>query len=239
MTVSVVSHGHGNDILLLLEDMALLTVNEVAKVIITLNVPEELLTGTIHSKRWPFVVEVISNATPLGFGSNHNQAFVHCETSFFCVVNPDVRIRRNPFPALLDALSPHCSGCAYPMQSVGGDMPQDIAREMPTPSALIRRYLMPGYSRKAQPRDWINGAFMLFPSNIYAQINGFDSKFFMYCEDVDICLRLRKNGLKLMPAPNACIDHCGRHASRRNLRHFLWHFLSLLRLWNLKRLNTY
>lgn len=239
VTVSVVSHGHGNDILQLLEDMALLAANDVAKVIITLNVPEELLTDAIRSKVWPFNVEVILNKAPLGFGGNHNQAFALCQTPFFCVVNPDIRFRRNPYPDLLGVLQSPGVGCAYPMQSTGCGEPCDLAREIPTPMALMRRHIMPGYRQKAQPREWINGSFMLFSSHVYARLKGFDQRFFMYCEDVDICLRLRKQGFSLILSAGACVEHRGCHASRRQLRHLSWHLASLVRLWFLMRCGAY
>lgn len=239
VTVSVVSHGHGNAILQLLEDIALLAANDVAKVIVTLNVPEELLNGAIHSMPWPFNVEVICNKVPLGFGGNHNRAFALCQTPFFCVVNPDIRFWRNPYPDLLGVLQSPSAGCAYPMQSAGCGKPCDLAREIPTPMALMRRHLMPGYGKKAQPREWINGSFMLFSSQVYAQLKGFDQRFFMYCEDVDICLRLRQEGFKLILSTGACVEHRGRHASRRQLRHLAWHLASLARLWFLMRFGAY
>ncbi len=239
ITVSVVSHEHGDEILMLLDDMVLLAANEVVKIVVTLNVPEDKLFNAIKSRAWPFEVIVINNTTPLGFGVNHNKAFELCQTPYFCVVNPDIRIKKNPYPELLESLSSVGAGCAYPMQRTEHGLPRDLVREIPTPLALMRRYLMPTFEKSEQVKDWINGSFMLFPSGIYNQLQGFDQKFFMYCEDVDICLRLRKFGFKLMPSSNACIQHSGRHASRRHFRHLSWHVFSLMRLWYLKFIGKY
>ena len=41
---------------------------------------------------------------------------------------------------------------------------------------------------------WVLGAVMILPKEVYAQINGFDEDFFLYGEDIDICLRVRKAG---------------------------------------------
>lgn len=232
VTVSVVSHEHGTAVCQLLEDIAEFSAKEVAKVVLTLNVPEDGLACTIKARAWPFEVQTIVNLNPLGYGSNHNQAFSYCNTPYFCVVNPDIRLTANPFSALIDALQTPDAGCAYPMQSTDKGAPLDLAREAPSPLALMRRYMVPSYGRGGlQPREWVNGSFMLFVTGVYARLGGFDQRYFMYCEDVDICLRLRQQGFKLVPAIRAHVLHVGHHASRRQWRHFWWHVGSLIRLW--------
>ncbi|MHB1409853.1 MAG: hypothetical protein ACYCXC_09705 [Acidovorax defluvii] len=52
----------------------------------------------------------------------------------------------------------------------------------------------------------------------------------MYCEDVDLCLRLRLAGLALVRAPVQVV-HAGQRASHRRWAHLRWHVQSLLRLW--------
>jgi GT2 family glycosyltransferase len=70
---------------------------------------------------------------------------------------------------------------------------------------------------------------MLFRSSAYAKIAGFDERYFMYVEDVDVCTRLWKAGLKVMVCPSAVVIHEARHASRRSWAHLRWHITSLLR----------
>ena len=108
----------------------------------------------------------------------------------------------------------------------------DCARAVPTPVALLRRYLIPSSRSKPQPHHWINGAFMLFPSNTFSSIGGFDANYFMYCEDVEICLRLYLIGLRILPVRQAVVLHAAQHASRRHFSHFRWHIGSLWRLWD-------
>jgi GT2 family glycosyltransferase len=54
----------------------------------------------------------------------------------------------------------------------------------------------------------------------------------MYCEDVDLCLRLQLAGYRLVEAPQARVVHDAHRASRRSLRHLVWHLRSLWRLWH-------
>ena len=233
------SHGHCDEVLKLLRDLALWAVDDVAKVIVTLNVTEEPLFEAIYSTAWFFEVQVIRNVTPLGFGSNHNQAFLHCDSPYFCVVNPDIRLLDNPYPSLLAALEAPFAGCAYPLQASRFGNPTDLARETPTPIALLCRYLAPQHNNRRNSREWINGSFMLFPALVFDELKGFDPRFFMYCEDVDICLRLRGIGFRLVLSESTCVEHVGQFASRRKLRHMSWHLVSLCKLWFLKISGAY
>lgn len=207
---------------------------EIAEVILTLNVPEESLVDWIAQHDWPFALTLIRNDKPLGYGANHNQAFERCHTPYFCVLNPDIRFTRDPFPQLIATLRQVGVGCTYPMQSEERGKPIDRMREVPTPQALLRRYLVPGYRYRAQLRHWVNGSFMLFSSDVFKQLGGFDTGYFMYCEDVDICLRLSQAGYQLRLVPNAIVQHVAAHASRKSWHHFRWHLQSLWRLWHSK-----
>ena len=64
-----------------------------------------------------------------------------------------------------------------------------------------------------------------------AQIDGFDERYHMYCEDVDLCLSLQEADWRLVRADAAVVEHAAQRDSRRRLRPLLWHVRSLLRLW--------
>src|SRR5574337_1970641 len=99
IAVSIVSHGHGALLPPLLADLA--ACPAVTAVILTHNIPE---ADIYLPAAPPYSLSLLRNASPKGFGANHNAAFAHCATPFFCVLNPDVRMQRDPFPALLEVL---------------------------------------------------------------------------------------------------------------------------------------
>lgn len=239
VTVSVVSHGHGDYLKSLLEQLVAHSASYIYQVIITLNIKELGLIDFVFSRNWPFLIKILKNSSPKGFGKNHNQAFEFCITDYYCVLNPDVEIKNCIFKNLIAHFNSCDVGCVYPMQMNLGEVFQDKAREIPSPSALFRRYFFPKFWNPRLQNDWINGSCLLFSSNTFKTLCGFDERYFMYCEDVDICLRLKILGMRIELAPNAFILHYGGHASKKKFTHFVWHVNSLLILWFSKSYKEY
>lgn len=229
LAISVVSHGHGLAVQTLLHELAALArmgSSAVHRVVLTLNLPEP--EPAPPPGGWPFVLQTLHNARPAGFGTNHNRALAGASEPFVCVLNPDVGLSgRNPFAALVHAAGTPGTGCAYPTQVDAQGRPQDSERALPTPGALWRRRVL----RRPEARvDWVNAACLVLPNPVWQALGGFDESYFMYCEDVDLCLRVRLAGLALVRAP-AQIEHSGQRASHRSGMHLQWHVRSLLRLW--------
>ncbi len=226
LVVSVVSHGHGADVRELLTDLAGLGHGVVTRVVLTLNLADEPVPADLNGG-WPFVLQVRRNVRPLGFGANHNRALADAREPFVCVLNPDVRLVDDPFATLVAQAGRKGVGAAYPLQRDAQGSLQDSERALPTPMALWRRRVL----RRAEPRtDWVNAACLVLPTPVWRQLGGFDERYHMYCEDVDLSLRLRLAGLRLVRAP-VTVVHAGQRASHRSLLHLTWHLRSLLRLW--------
>lgn len=226
LVVSIVSHGHGNRVHALLEKMGALSTGVVSRVVVTLNIPEPVPETPLGG--WPFALEVIKNAEPLGFGMNHNRALSGASEAYICVLNPDIGlIDKDPFAALMLQAAQPGVGCAYPQQVDEQGVVQDSERELPTPQALWRRRML---GRREARVDWVNAACLVLPRPVWRSLGGFDEGYFMYCEDVDLCLRLRKAGWALASVPVQVV-HIGQRASHRRWNHLRWHVTSLLRLW--------
>ena len=226
MTVSIVSHGHEKLVAELLRQLAATGAGEIEQVVVTHNLPAPR-SATAPSD-WPFTLTELFNPDPLGFGANHNRAFGHCTTDFFCVLNPDITL---PDPSIWRALLQQARqpgvGCAYPRLLEPDGRPQQNEREAVTPLSLLRRHLL-----KAPPRrtDWASGAYWVVPAAAWRALGGFDERYFMYCEDADFCLRLQLAGWRLARA-DAAAGHAAAWASRRPGQAMGWHLRSLLRLW--------
>jgi len=231
ISISVVSHGQADLVASLLSDLAGCGATDI-EAIVTVNVPEMPGFGPATV---PFPLEVTRNDAPRGFGANHNAAFRRSRGEYFCVLNPDIRIRANPFPLLVDALQDPRIAVAAPLVLGPDGEIEDSARRFPTPGILLRKLLHLHTKREyplAEPvafPDWVAGMFMLFRRDAFDALNGFDERYYLYYEDVDLCARARKRGMEVALVTGASVTHDARRTSRRNLRYMLWHARSALR----------
>jgi N-acetylglucosaminyl-diphospho-decaprenol L-rhamnosyltransferase len=226
--VSLVSHGHGEMVAQVAKQI--LACPEVTYLIITLNVPEPRFDLDDARLVW------IDNQSPKGFGANHNAAFREVDAPLFCVLNPDIEILNNPFPALINALQTESAGLAVPLVINSLGQVQDSLRRFMTPWRMLRRvlkvssgaYVVSPSSAPFQP-EWAAGMFMLFRHEAFEDLQGFDERYFMYCEDADICTRLWMRGGSVVAVPEALVVHPAQRASHRNVRHLYWHLASMTR----------
>lgn len=231
ITLSIVSHRQNALVNQLLEDIQRHCAERVV-LVLTENIPDPtpLATETLSCP-----VERIANNQVKGFGANHNAAFKHCQTPYFCVVNPDIRLPADPFAALLLALADPRVAVAGPLvQSPAGGI-EDSARRFPTAESLLKKIFVekkqPDYPTTQGPLkgDWLAGMFMLFRSDAYRSIGGFDEAYFLYYEDVDLCRRLHAADRTVLYVPAAEVVHDAQRASRRDPRLALQHLKSALR----------
>lgn len=228
ISVSLVSHGHGRMVWQLVDQLVVCP--EVTQVIVTLNIPEPCTT-ILHDK-----VYLVTNDYPKGFGANHNAAFALAHGEFYCVINPDIELTSNPFGSLVEVLNDQNVGLVAPLVVGYTDFPEDSMRRFITPLSMVKRVLGIDsgayYSQKNEINiepDWVAGMFMLFRSEAYAKVGGFDKRYFMYCEDTDICTRLWKLRYKVVGCLSVRVKHNAQRASRKSLKHFIWHLKSMLR----------
>ncbi|UCV24221.1 glycosyltransferase [Ferribacterium limneticum] len=208
----------------------LLDCPEVSLILVTLNIPEVL--GLPEDQR----IRVLHNVSPRGFAANHNAAFNESREEYFCPLNPDIKILGNPFTALLATMLEAGVAMAAPRVDSPAGLQEDSWRRFPTVFSLIRKilgigngsYLVPPDGRIFSP-EWVAGMCMLFRSADYRALGGFDEGFFLYYEDVDICVRLWRSGRRLVVCPDVTVIHDARRDSHRNFRHLRWHLASITR----------
>lgn len=237
-TLSVVSHGHGPMLQALLADLSRQQAIERCQIIVTLNLNDEPFdAGVFPGLR----LTVIRNAQPNGFGANHNAAFAHACGRWFVILNPDLRL---PDPTTLSRLmSP--AACASQADLIApavvdaeGHLEDSVRRNL-TPWSLVRRRigqrlepLRPDRpSAPGQPFYWLAGMFLVVAPAAYRAVGGFDERFFLYCEDYDLCARLYAHGHMLRYDGSVQVVHLAQRTSHRSLKYLRWHLSSLLRVW--------
>ncbi len=246
ISISVVSHLQIALVAQLLGDLEAHCTGSSFELILTLNLDETL---PIEVNGFSFPIKVVRNEVAKGFGANHNQAFKQARGQYFCVMNPDIRLDSNPFESLMACFRHAKLGVVAPLVLGEDGEVEDSARRFPTPLSIlckaIGRCKDNDYVIGEAPfsPDWVGGMCMLFSRTLFEQLDGFDERYFLYYEDVDICARTRLLGYEVMLDPQAKVTHHAQRTSRRSLIFLRWHFTSMMRFflspvcWRLRSLD--
>lgn len=233
VSLSVVSHGQIDLVCKLLGDIQQHCVADSLslEVILTLNIPEQL---PFQSDGFIFPIKIVLNAAPKGFGANQNAAFELAEGRYFCVINPDIRLIEDPFPCLINQIT-GTVGVIAPLVVNPEGLVENSARRFPTPWRVLRKVFDNGrrqdYSvgyATFRP-DWVGGMFMLFTQSVFRRMRGFDERYFLYYEDVDLCARMALADLIVLLCPQVKVIHEARRSSHRSLKYAKWHASSMMR----------
>lgn len=232
VTISIVSHNQDQILVELLNDL-IKCKHHINKVIVTLNVLSKYNT---NYELYPYEIAVIENDKEKGFSSNHNNAFKLCTSKYYCILNPDIRIYDNPFQSLNNILDNNNVAIVSPTALNSKGEIDDNARVFPTPFGLIQkltgindgRIKYPSGKRIIYP-DWVAGMFIHTKTSTFSSLNGFNEKYYLYYEDVDLCLRARKKGFKIAIITNCYVVHEGQRKSHNSFKYFFWHSMSLIR----------
>jgi N-acetylglucosaminyl-diphospho-decaprenol L-rhamnosyltransferase len=227
VTASIVSHGHGEMVARLADD--LLACPEVSRIVIAQNIPEDAVYPSDSR------LQVRRNKAPRGYGANHNAALADASTPFVCVLNPDIRLKGNPFAALLRSFDEQSTALTAPKIVSPDGAIEDSARRFPTVFSLAAK-AFGGHDGTYSDTtaglfnpDWLAGMFLLIRREAFAKVGGFDEKFYLYYEDVDLCWRLRGAGYHIVQDRSVSVMHDARRESRRSLRFAKWHLASMAR----------
>jgi glycosyltransferase involved in cell wall biosynthesis len=231
VSISVVSHGQIKLIEHLIHDLEMYCKALSLEVLITLNIEEQL---TFKPEEFSFPIKIIRNPSPLGFGANHNQAYKFANGQYFCVINPDIRLIENPFDHLIQELKDVSIGVIGPLVIAENGLEEITARFFPTPFGILKKAFLgaksPDYIIGDQliSPDWIGGMLMMLTSKVYEEVGGFDQRFFLYYEDVDLCARLKLLNYRVLLSPSVKVIHAAQRTSHRNLKFFKYHLTSML-----------
>lgn len=156
-----------------------------------------------------------------GYGAAINRGARELEGEFFAVLNPDIRFFAADTVQRLahHFMHPQVGLVAPALELLDGSL-QDSARRTPTPANLLfRRWLSPerGWVRRGGDVEWTVGAFWLVRREAWERIGGFDERYFLYFDDVDLCHRMRAAGHTVRFDPTVRAQHAFQAASRRPL----------------------
>ncbi len=229
----------------LLTCMASLSGQGLAMVVVTDNGSSDGSAQAL-SERYPTAKWVATGAN-LGYGTGANIGAALVDGAYLLITNPDVvldegavtTLRRflevNPRVAVVGPRIVDAGGVLYPSARRFPDMMEalghGIVGQFWPGNPFSRRYRMTDWDHaRAQEVDWVSGACFLARREAWDSVDGFDSSYFMYMEDVDLCLRLRGAGWSIAYEPAAQVMHTqGVSADRHPYRMLLAHHASMWR----------
>lgn len=181
----------------------------------------------------------------LGFSAGHNLGFhesLHLNSRCHLVLNPDIYFEPGVLEALFEYMETHPeAGLLLPKVLYPDGSVQYLYRLLPTPFDLLIRRFLPRFAQKwlkasadryelkimnlEQEHEvpFLSGCFMFLRTQAIREVGGFDERFFMYMDDVDLSRRIQQK-YKNIYFPYVAIIHEHKRTSYKNwkcLRHHL------------------
>lgn len=195
-------------------------------------------------------IEILDAPGNVGFGRGHNLALSRLSalrSDIHLVVNPDIVVKSGSVRAITDVLCRREDVVLIGPRVVSPDgMLYRSCKLLPTPWNLFARRFAPrqfyaaadaryelqafDYDSELQLHN-LSGAFLAFRSEVFTALGGFDPRYFMYLEDVDISRRASRLGTAIF-LPQAEVVHEHGKGSYRSWRLLREHIRSAILYFN-------
>lgn len=178
-------------------------------------------------------VKLIVNERNLGFGKANNQAIKRTQGNFILLLNPDMKVGPDTLQKMLTWMkdNPQASLASCKLIDEQKKIIKHV-RRFPTWSdqlaiilklphllpSVLKKYIREDFDYdKAAIVDSVRGGFMIIKKEILEKVGVFDEQYFLWFEEVDLCLRIKKAGGEVWYTPVAeCIDAIGQSFKQVN-----------------------
>ena len=166
-------------------------------------------------------VHFIQSPDNIGYGRCCNLGARSARGEFLLILNPDTELKPGAVGAMMAALKSQSKIGLVGARLIDSDGTFQSSSTHPLPGifntvfdcAFIRRlaWQLSGRSRRRSPFtvNAVSGACMMVRTSLFKKIGGFNPRFFMYGEDVDLCQRVRGSGHEVYHVPMAEVVHYG------------------------------
>jgi N-acetylglucosaminyl-diphospho-decaprenol L-rhamnosyltransferase len=214
ITVSIVNTNSRELLLSCLESLHASVTPDLGVEIVVLDNASEDGSAEAVRKRFPGV-RVLAQELRAGFGANHNTVIRSTAGRYVYVLNEDTTSEDWGFARMVAEMDAHPRAAALGPRLVYPDgRHQRSAWRFPTPSVTVLGLPTLGkvginQSHGTRPRSvgWVAGAALLLRREALDDVGLFDEGFFIYFEEVDLCLRLRRAGWEVRYFPGVSVVH--------------------------------
>ncbi|MGN8224956.1 glycosyltransferase [Gracilimonas sp. BCB1] len=189
-------------------------------------------------KRYP-EVHYIANDENVGFGRANNQAIRQAKGEFTLIINPDTLVSEDTLDVLVKHMNkqPECGAAGCKILNPDGTFAPESRRSIPTiwsasckvfglntlfpESKLFGQYYLSWMDEnEAGEIPVLSGSFMFWRTEVLKKLDGFDERFFMYGEDIDLCYRVQSTDYRIDYVPDTSIIHYkGESTKKGDLRY--------------------
>lgn len=168
-------------------------------------------------------IKVIETGENLGFAKGINFGARQAEGKYLLFINPDTQLKSGDISSLVTIFTSHDK-----VGVVGGkliDRNGTSEKSCGTYFGFIESLAIATgldeltgvrYSPdKISKVDFVSGGFMMVDAKLFFGLGGFDEKFFMYVEDMELCYRVKKSGYQVYFTPEVVVEHEGQGSSSR------------------------
>jgi GT2 family glycosyltransferase len=207
----VVNWNTGGDLAVCVENLRLGVGGQVDEIVVVDNGSSDDSVARLGT---PSGVTVVQAGQNLGFAAGANLGARHCRGPLLLFLNPDARLLPGAIHAAVDYLDGHPEvGILGPLLIDEHGAWQASAGRF----SVLGHLLLDTRVARRPPRnprfvDWVHGAFLLVRRSLFERLGGFDERFFMYGEDMDLCARARAAGFRTAIVPEARAVHYGNRS---------------------------
>lgn len=194
-------------------------------------------------------ISLIENSRNEGFGRACNQGANLGSSEYILFLNPDTQVPSGTVKASIEALESRPSVGVVGIRLLGEDgLVQRSCARFPTIKGMIGSMLgmerwWPGFRGRGmlewehdstQAVDHVIGAYYLMSRDLFRSLSGFDERFFVYLEDLDLSRRVRAQGKELLYLSEIEAHHIGGGSSRKIQARRLYYSIESRFLYTLK-----
>jgi N-acetylglucosaminyl-diphospho-decaprenol L-rhamnosyltransferase len=164
-------------------------------------------------------LSLIANTKNRGFAAANNQVLPHCRGRYILFLNPDTEVVSGAFRqaiTYMDAM-PHIGLAGTKLINPDGTLHESVSYRYPG-----QKYTGRKLSSLKGSIACVQGSSMIVRSDVMKAVGGFDEDFFLYGEDQDLCLRIRKSGFEIGYIESAVVVHLGGQSERQTLLSEIW-----------------
>lgn len=180
-------------------------------------------------------VKLIANTQNIGFAPANNQALRACTGDYILLLNPDTVILDGAIDKLGQWYELHekerLGIVTCKLLNADGSLQKSVNSFYSFWSTLLENRFLSGFlakfkasskileshweHNKIKDIDWAYGAVMFFSRKVFEKVGLLDEQFYIYAEEIDYFMRVRKLGLRSVFLPDVTITHFGGSSSKQ------------------------